>query len=372
MDQYTVQQDYVKTLHNNQQVIVSRAQTLSRMQWLFYGLGNIGPFLAIGTTWAEKRIGFWLSFTVPCAITFLLPLILLVIYRRAIKVKPDGKQFSQTLRIFWIVMKREKLRLFFRSDAWDSAKPGALSARDSAVLEEKHMKWDDGYVEQVKDNWAACKMFFFFIVYDLAGGGIGVITSSQASSLSTNGVPNDLLWNLNPIASVVFMPILAYGLVPFLRSRGIRFGRVARMTVGFFLGSVASLYGAFLQWKIYRTSPCGYHATGCEIGNGVSHISVWVQSPIFIINALSELFAWTAAYEIAYLQSPQHMKSMTLAALLFVGIFNNAISAACAPAISDPYLIWVWAVPGVANLIQTAYFYWSYRHFDAKHSHLDT
>ncbi|KAK5052128.1 hypothetical protein LTR84_002932 [Exophiala bonariae] len=359
-------------MDHDEYVIVSRTQTLSRIQWLFYGLGNIGPFLAIGTTWAEKRIGFWLSFTVPCAITFFLPLILLVIYRRAIKVRPDGKQLSQAFRILWIVLKREKWRLFTYSDAWDAAKPSVLPARDRIILQEKSLTWDDGYVEKVKENWAACKMFFFFIIYCLAGGGIGVITSSQASSLSTDGVPNDLLWNLNPITTVVFMPILVYGLFPFLRSHGIRFGRVARMTVGFLLVSVSSLYGALLQWKIYRTSPCGYHATGCETGTGVSHISVWVQSPIFIINALSQLFAWTAAYEIAYIQSPEHMKSITLAALMFVGIFNNAVSAACAPAISDPYLIWVWAVPGVANLIQTAYFYWYYRHFDAQHSDLNT
>jgi dipeptide/tripeptide permease len=368
MDQYTEQHDYVKRLSNGQHVIVSRTQTLSRIQWLFYGLGNVGPFLAIGTTWAEKRIGFWLSFTVPCAITFFLPFILLVIYRRAIKVKPDGRQLSQALWIFSIVLKLEKWRFFFRADAWDVAKPAVLLPRDSTILEKKQIAWNDDYVDQVKQNYAACKMFFFFVIYNLAGGGIGVIESSQASSLSTNGVPNDLLWNLNPIATVVFTPILIYGLFPFLRRHGIRCGHVSRMTVGFLLASVSSFYGAFLQWRIYRTSPCGYHATGCGTGSGVSHISVWVQSPIYIINALSQLLAWTAAYEIAYLQSPNHMKSVTLSVLLFVGIFDNAISAACAAAITDPYLIWVWAVPGLANLIQTAYFYWNYRNIDAQHS----
>ena len=364
MDQYSAPHDYVRRLGDGRCVIVSRSTTLSRIQWLFYGLGNIGPFLAIGTTWAEKRVGFWLSFTVPCAITFLLPLILFLIYRKAVKVKPDGKQLLQALWIFWIMLRKEKWRLFFRDTAWNAARPTNLSSKETAAIEERQISWDDDYVNQVKHNYAACKMFFFFIIYDLAGGGIGVIEGSQASTLTTNGVPNDLLWNLNPIATVVFMPVLSYGLFPFLQRRRIRCGYVIRMTTGFLLASVSSLYGAVLQWKVYQTSPCGYHATGCEIGSGVSPISVWAQSPIYIINALSQLLAWTAAYEIAYLHSPKHMKAVTLSVLLFVGIFNNAISVACAPAISDPYLIWVWAVPGLANLIQTVYFYWNYRHVD--------
>jgi hypothetical protein len=58
------------------------------------------------------------------------------------------------------------------------------------------------------------------------------------------------------------------------------------------------------------------------------------------------------------------MKAITTASLLFVNIFTSAISAACAPAITDPNLIWVWAVPGFANLISTAWFYVKYRHHD--------
>ena len=50
------------------------------------------------------------------------------------------------------------------------------------------------------------------------------------------------------------------------------------------------IISAILQWQVYETSPCGYHATECAVGSGVSPI---VSSlPYFsghVLNATSRL-----------------------------------------------------------------------------------
>jgi dipeptide/tripeptide permease len=338
--------------------------TLSRLQWLFYGVGNIRPFLAISTTWAEKRVGFWLSYTVAAIITFSLPVILASIQRRVVRISPDSREFSQAIAIVWITLKTEKWRIFYRHCAWEVAKPSSLANRGVVTSFKNPIDWTDNFTDRVGQTAAACQIFFFFIMYNLTGGGLGGVTGSQASTLMANGVPNDLLGSINSLTTVVVMPIRAYVVFPLLRKCGFRGGRIVRMTGGFVLGSVASFYGAMLQWRIYETSPCGYMATGCEIGSGVTSISVWVQSPLYVINAISQLLTWVSAYEVAYFQSPTHLKAVTLAIFGLITVFCDIIRLACAPVISDPNLIWAWAVPGFVNLITTAIFYWKYRHYD--------
>ncbi len=60
-------------------------------------------------------------------------------------------------------------------------------------------------------------MFLFFPFYYLNDGGIGNIETSQGSSMTTNGTPNDLLNNFNPLTIIVAIPIISYGLYPSMR-----------------------------------------------------------------------------------------------------------------------------------------------------------
>jgi proton-dependent oligopeptide transporter, POT family len=50
--------------------------------------------------------------------------------------------------------------------------------------------------------------------------------------MTTSGVPNDLLSNFNPLMIIVTIPILSYGVYPWLRKHNIKFGRIDRITVG--------------------------------------------------------------------------------------------------------------------------------------------
>ncbi|EEB98171.1 hypothetical protein MPER_02369 [Moniliophthora perniciosa FA553] len=70
--------------------------------------------------------------------------------------------------------------------------------------------------------------------------------------METHGVPNDILSNLNPFALTILIPIFDLLLYPWMRRVGIRFTALKRITFGFFVGSMAMVWAAVVQYYIYK------------------------------------------------------------------------------------------------------------------------
>ena len=182
--------------------------------------------------------------------------------------------------------------------------------------------------------------------------------------MTTTGAPNDLLNNFNPLTIIVAIPILSYGFYPLFNRWKIPFGRITRITTGFTLAWISGIIGAIIQWRIYETSPCGYYATGCAIGDGVAPLSIWLQIPNVSLGALSECLCNVTAYELAYARAPKNMRALVMSLFLFANALSSALGEAVTPAITDHHLIWVWAGPAIAMFFLTEYFYWTYHHLD--------
>ena len=159
--------------------------------------------------------------------------------------------------------------------------------------------------------------------------------------MTTNGAPNDLLTNFNSLAIIVCIPILSYGVYPMLRKYNIKFGRISRITFGFILATISGVIGAIIQWRVYETSPCGYYASSCSIGTGVSPLNIWLQIPNVSLGANSECFCNVTAYEIAYARSSKGMKAVVMSLFLFNTALAAAFGEVLTPVIVDPHLIWV-------------------------------
>ena len=102
---------------------------------------------------------------------------------------------------------------------------------------------------------------------------VGNLTS-QSATLQLNGTPNDLINNLNPItyvlamihpflsnandfhSLVVFIPIFDHVIYPGLRKAHIHFTPLKRITMGFFVASMAMVSACVLQSYIYKMSAC--------------------------------------------------------------------------------------------------------------------
>jgi dipeptide/tripeptide permease len=183
--------------------------------------------------------------------------------------------------------------------------------------------------------------------------------------MTTNGAPNDLLSNFNALAIIVFIPFLTGVVYPILGRFNLMPGRITRITFGFTLAWISSVIGAITQWYIYKTSPCGHFASKCNIGTGVSPLSIWVQLPNVILGAISECFCQVTAYEIAYARSPKNMKAMVMSVFLFMNALSSALAQIMTPAVKDPNLVWVWASPAITLFVVSVVFYWRYRYMNS-------
>lgn len=70
---------------------------------------------------------------------------------------------------------------------------------------------------------------------------------SMSTYMRTDGVPNDLLANFNPLTLIAFIPIVDKLLYPGLRKIGFKMLPITRITIGFWIGVIAMAYCAIIQ-----------------------------------------------------------------------------------------------------------------------------
>ncbi|KAL3423963.1 MFS peptide transporter [Phlyctema vagabunda] len=360
LDQNPHKKPHVVTKSNGQKFIIDPEATSESVMLWFYLLINVGAFFGVATAYLAKYVGFWASYLLPTIIYLMLPVFLFFVNKRLVKYPPGGSALGKFVSVNVLCLRKAGLRGFGRKGFFDRAKPSQLAASgDNRVV-----TWDDKFVEDVRRTMGACAIFLFFPFQQINDGGLGAAANAQSASLTSNGVPNDVLDNLNPLAIIILIPIMNHGVYPLLRKMGIRFGPIARMTFGFLVAATGASSYAVIQHYIYKTSPCGNRASTCELGTGVSHLSLWLYAIPTAVTACSEVFINVTAYGIAYSRAPHDMKGFVMALSLFMTAISTAISLATAEAIQDPYLVWAFAAPSVAGFIAAGVFWFLFRHLD--------
>lgn len=126
--------------------------------------------------------------------------------------------------------------------------------------------------------------------------------------MTTNGVPNDVINNLDPFALIILIPIFAKFVYPMSERLGYRFTPIRKITWGFFTGVLAMIWAAIVQLYVYRTSPCGYHANTCADADGKalpSPLNVWIQSGSYIL--MSAPISFHFGFLITFIHEPFYL-----------------------------------------------------------------
>lgn len=362
MDQYPYETDVVKNLPTGERIIVDRSLTLERMALNFYWAINIGAFLQLATSYCERDIGFWLAYLVPGILYMLMPFVLVYLNNKMVVQAPQGSILTDTFKVCVVAFQKGWSGRWKAGDLWEHAKPTNMVARGQEFYRKKKpITWNDQFVVDVKQTFSACNIFSYYILYNINDTGIGSIETSQAGSMTTSGVPNDLFSNFNPLTIIFLIPFLDHVLYPILRKYNITFKSVHKISLGFALAGISQIAGAIIQWRIYETSPCGYYATDCE---NPSPISAWVEVTLYILAASSECFAMTTAYEVAYTRAPDSMKGLVMALFLFTTALSAALGEALTSVLVDPQLIYPFAIPGALGVISAIVFAIHFRNLD--------
>jgi POT family proton-dependent oligopeptide transporter len=176
--------------------------------------------------------------------------------------------------------------------------------------------------------------------------------TSQAATMRLNGVPNDIINNLNPLALIIFIPIMDFLVYPGLRRMGIKFTPLKRITAGFFFAGSGMIVATVTQYYIYKIGPCGKEANYClDKLNKHSDISVWVQTLTYVLGGISEIFASVTSLEYAFTKAPKNMRSLVQAVALFMNAFSSALGQALVGLSEDPLLVWNYTVVAILAFV---------------------
>jgi POT family proton-dependent oligopeptide transporter len=154
---------------------------------------------------------------------------------------------------------------------------------------------------------------------------------------------------------------------PFLRKRGIRFTPIKKITAGFILGAFAMVWAAVLQHYVYKTS--GYYENPHD--DYQSPITVWAVTGVYVLIAISEIFASVTTLEYAFTKAPKNMRSLVQAVQLFTTAFSAAIAQAFTPLTADPYIVWNYGSVAIISFVTGILFHFAYRTMDKNEDKLN-
>lgn len=186
--------------------------------------------------------------------------------------------------------------------------------------------------------------------------------------MTRNGVPNDIITNLNPISLVIFIPIVDNFLYPALRKAGINFTPIKRMAFGFVLASLAMVGAAVIQHFIYSTGPCGTAMNTCE---EAAPVNVWTQAVPYVLVGFSEIFTSITGLEFAFTKAPKNMRSLVTSYWHFMSAFSNALGQAFVALSEDPLLVWNYTTVAILAFIGGVLFWFHQRPTDKQEDKLN-
>ncbi|EAT78599.1 hypothetical protein HBH56_221220 [Parastagonospora nodorum] len=361
---------YIRTEANGERVIVDPGITYSRIYMRYYLLINVGALVGqISMVYAEKYVGFWLSYLLPTILFIFCPILMMAFSRHYVKKPPQGDVAIKSLRLYGLALKGQFSLNPIRTwknlsspDLWENVKPSRVSNKP------KWMTFDDAWVDEVRRGFKACYVFLWLPIFWLPYGQMTSNLVSQASTMELNGVPNDIIHNLNPITLLIMIPIFDKFIYPAIAHAGLNFTPLKKISAGFVFAMFSMIAAAVIQHSIYQKSPCGKYPGTCD---EPPNLSVWVQTPAYVMIAFSEIFASITGLEYAYTKAPKNMRSLVTGVFWFTHAFSSAIAQAFVPLADDPLLVWLYVSITILTFIGWVGFSWTFRSLDKENDALD-
>ncbi|KAF2029614.1 PTR2-domain-containing protein [Setomelanomma holmii] len=361
----------IKDPKTGERIISDPNITISRIFLYFYMFINTGSLTGqISMVYVEKYVGFWCAWLLPTIMFCCCPIVLWFCRGKYHLSPPTGSVLIRAIKLLKLATKGKwsvnpvQMRKNFKSERfWEDVKPSHLGSTKPGW-----MQFDDAWVDQVARGLRACSCFTWVPLYWLSYNQMTSNLTSQAATMQRNGVPNDLITNLNPISLVIFIPIVDNFLYPALRKANIKFTPIKRIAFGFVLASLAMVGASVIQYYIYELGACGKHMNDCDTP---APINVWTQTVPYVLVGFSEIFTSITGLEFAFTKAPKNMRSLVTSYWHFMSAFSNAIGQALVSLSEDPLLVWNYAVVAILAFIGGCLFWLHQRPTDKKEDMLN-
>lgn len=169
MEQLGEQHLHVKTLKSGERVLVDPAVTSERIYNWFYFFINVGALAGqISMVWAEKYVGFYLSYTLPTALLCICPTVMIWGRTRYARRDPGGSVLGPAMKTFFLAQKgRWSINPF---KTWKNMHDGTFweNVKPSKFTDESRPTWmtfDDAWVDELRRGFAACAVFCWYPLF---------------------------------------------------------------------------------------------------------------------------------------------------------------------------------------------------------------
>ncbi|KAH7395394.1 POT family-domain-containing protein [Phaeosphaeria sp. MPI-PUGE-AT-0046c] len=361
----------IKDPKTGERVISDPNITISRIFLYFYMFINAGSLTGqISMVYVEKYVGFWCAWLLPTIMFCCCPIVLWFCRSKYHLSPPTGSVLIRAVKLLakatqgkWSLNPVTTRKNFKSERFWEDVKPSHLGANKP-----NWMQFDDAWVDQVARGLRACSCFTWIPLYWLSYNQMNNNLTSQAATMTRNGVPNDIITNLNPISLVIFIPIVDNFLYPALRKANIKFTPIKRMAFGFILASLAMVGAAVIQHYIYSTTPCGKYMNDCD---QFAPVNVWTQAVPYVLVGFSEIFTSITGLEFAFTKAPKNMRSLVTSYWHFMSAFSNALGQAFVSLSEDPLLVWNYTSVAILAFIGGVLFWFHQRPTDKQEDKLN-
>ena len=363
LEQYPHQENVVTKTKKGEKVILDREQTLNKITNWFYFSINLGSITDIGIGYSARNCGYWVAFLIPLCIFMILPFILWPLESKIYDPKPAGTSvMNDIFKLLKVAFEGNFIKRIKNKTFWEYPKPSYMQeAQPDRVGWRKNKPgwYPERVVNDTKVTLSACVFFLYYVMFNINDMGLGALLNNLSASMTTNGVPNDVINNFNPLAIIFFVPFLDLCFYPLCRKMGIHWKPTWKIFTGFMIAALAMMVGAILQSWVYKHSPCGDYASSCDQH---APITLWYTAILYALTGLSECFAMTSAYAIAFLRAPNSMKTFVMALFLFTTALSSIMGIIISPAMVDPLLVRVFigiTVVGAAFAFGFLFQYWN-------------
>ncbi|KAI5816460.1 MFS peptide transporter [Pyronema omphalodes] len=328
---------------NGERVIIDHELTVARTYQYLYLMLNIGAAGgSLAMVYAEQTYGFFAAFTIPFGCFCICPFIMWWGRKTYVRVAPNGSVLVTAWRATRLAMEGhwswnpiETCRKLQDQHIWEAAKPSTMPFPEAIP---EWMNYQDKWIDELRVGIKACPVFIFFSVLSLGTSQMHHNLTSQAATMKTHGLPNDFYTNINPIVLIATIPLLDQVVYPQLRKWKINFSPLRRIFCGFFLATLALIWCAVVQKKIYDLSPCGNHPNECSSDQYAPISAFWQSGPLALI-AFAEILSVTTGMEYCFNNAPQNMRSIAYSLFLMMTAFASLLAQAFIPLSDDPRLI---------------------------------
>ncbi|KAG9288836.1 hypothetical protein G9A89_001160 [Geosiphon pyriformis] len=354
-EQYTISRPFIRKTNTGEKVIVDPNLTVQSIFHWFYIAISCGGLSPIITTNLEKYKSFWFAFCIPFLVSTLGIFILLAGKQEYVLTSPKGSILIDAFRVFQNRFEHSK-----------SNKKVKVSESQKDKKDDDGLINDENLFQELQKTFKACQIFAFFPIFWISYIQTNSNLISQAATMQAGLLPNDFMNIIHTFALLICVPVLNHLFYPIIRKYGIAFGHVKKIFFGFMFAALGMAYNSIVQWMIYNTGPC-YDQTLCIVdGKNVSNnISVWMQTPGYILGAISGAFACVTGLEYAYQKAPASMKSIVTSLFLLTTGIGAMLGFCVIPLATDPYSTYLYVILAILTFGAGCTMYIFFRKFDS-------